>query len=93
VIEIYLRYVPEFSATGRAAALKNIPTLVVFGAYIEQDSRWTKIRENDLKFLDTVKAAGGNLEAVNLPEVGIKGNSHMLMMDRDNLAVTDLIQA
>ena len=77
----------------KAAALKNIPTLVVFGDYIEQDARWPKIRENDLKFLDMVKAAGGNPEVVNLPEVGIKGNSHMPMMDRNNLAVADLIQA
>jgi len=77
----------------KAAALKNIPTLAVFGDYIEQDARWPKIRENDLKFLDVVKAAGGNPEVVNLPEVGIKGNSHMLMMDRNNLAIADLIQA
>ena len=77
----------------KAAALKNIPTLAVFGDYIEQDTRWPKIRENDLKFLDMVKAAGGNPEVVNLPEVGIKGNSHMPMMDRNNLAVADLIQA
>jgi len=79
--------------SAKAAALKNIPTLVVFGDYIEQDSRWPKIRENDINFLNTIKAAGGSPEVVNLPEAGIKGNSHMMMMDRNNLAVADLIQA
>jgi hypothetical protein len=29
---------------------------------------------------------------VNLPDVGIKGNSHMLMMDKNNAQVSDLIQ-
>jgi hypothetical protein len=28
---------------------------------------------------------------VSLPEIGIKSNSHMLMMDRNNAAVADLI--
>jgi hypothetical protein len=77
----------------KAAELKNIPTLVLFGDFIEQDSRWPKIRENDIKFLAGVKASGGNPEVVNLPEVGIKGNSHMLMMDQNNLDVADFIQA
>lgn len=77
----------------KAAALKNVPTLVLFGDFIEQDSRWPKIREKDFIFLAAVKEAGGNPEVVNLPEVGIKGNSHMLMMDRNNLEVADFIQA
>ena len=28
---------------------------------------------------------------VNLPEVGIKGNSHMLMMDKNNAQTAELI--
>ena len=28
---------------------------------------------------------------VNLPEIGIKGNSHMLMMDKNNGQIADLI--
>jgi hypothetical protein len=77
----------------KAAALKGIPTLVVFGDYIEQDSRWPKIKENVIKFLDAVKSAGGKPEVVELPKLGIKGNSHMLMMDKNNLDVANVIQA
>jgi hypothetical protein len=29
---------------------------------------------------------------VDLPKAGIKGNSHMLMMERNNLQIADLIQ-
>lgn len=73
------------------ANLKNIPILAVYGDYIEQDSRWPTIRSNQLKFLEALKAAGGRYDVVNLPQVGIKGNSHMIMMDRNSDQVADLI--
>ena len=41
---------------------------------------------------EEVRAAGGRYEVVNLPQVGIKGNSHMMMMDKNNLQVADVIQ-
>jgi hypothetical protein len=34
---------------------------------------------------------GGKAKLVTLPEVGIRGNSHMMMQDRNNLAVADYI--
>jgi hypothetical protein len=77
----------------KVAAIKGIPTLVLFGDYIEQDSRWPKIKENVIKFLDAVKSAGGNPEVVDLPKLGVKGNSHMMMMDKNNLEVAKVIQA
>jgi pimeloyl-ACP methyl ester carboxylesterase len=39
------------------------------------------------------KAAGGKAKLLHLPEEGIAGNSHMLMMDRNNLKVADRIIA
>ncbi len=72
--------------------LKNTPILAVYGDYIEQDARWPTIRANELKFLEQVRVAGGGYEVVNLPQIGIKGNSHMMMMDRNNLQVADVIQ-
>jgi hypothetical protein len=76
----------------KADALKNIPTLIVYGDYIERDSRWPKIRANGIAFADAIKAAGGSVEIVDLPQIGIKGNSHMVMMDKNNLEVAALIQ-
>jgi hypothetical protein len=38
-----------------------------------------------------VKAAGGDAKFLLLPEAGHKGNTHMLMMDKNNLAIADLI--
>jgi len=85
----------EPAATGDikdAPRLKNTPVVAIYGDYIEQDSRWPAIRGNGVKFLDAVRQAGGNADLIDLPKIGIRGNSHMMMMDRNNLAVADVIQ-
>ena len=76
----------------RAAALKDTPSLSIYGDFIEQDARWPGIRANNLKFHEAIRAAGGKPEVIDLPALGIKGNSHMLMMDRNNAQVAGLIQ-
>ena len=76
----------------QAAKLAGIPTLFVFGDYIAQDARWPTIRKNGIAFGDEIRKAGGKVDVVDLPDAGIKGNSHMLMMDRNNAQVSDLIQ-
>lgn len=76
----------------KADVLKNIPTLIIYGDYIERDSRWPKIRANGIAFADAIKAAGGSVDIIDLPQTGIKGNSHMVMMDKNNLEVAALIQ-
>jgi pimeloyl-ACP methyl ester carboxylesterase len=76
----------------KVAALKDIPVLMVFGDYIAQDSRWPTIRGNGVRFAEAVRAAGGSVDVVDLPEAGIRGNSHMMMMDRNSDAVAQVIQ-
>jgi hypothetical protein len=49
------------------------------------------MRQIGLDYGEAVRAAGGKVDVVNLPDVGIKGNSHMLMMDKNNAQVADLI--
>jgi pimeloyl-ACP methyl ester carboxylesterase len=75
-----------------AGNLKSTPILTVYGDYIEQDSRWPQIKANGLRFLDLVKAAGGAPEVIDLPKIGVRGNSHMMMNDRNNLEVAGVIQ-
>jgi len=73
-------------------ALKAIPSLVIYGDFIEQDSRWPKIRATGTAFADGIKAAGGSVDVVDLPKAGISGNSHMMMMDKNNTEIAALIQ-
>ena len=40
-----------------------------------------------------LRQAGGDAEMMYLPMLGIKGNSHMLMQDRNNLDLADLLLA
>lgn len=76
---------------GCGSTLKGVPTLMVFGDFIEEDPRWKRMRETAGKFADEVTAAGGSVEFYDLPKLGIPGNSHMLMMDRNNGQIADLI--
>ena len=76
----------------QAERLKAIPTLFVYGDYIAQDARWPQIRKNGVAFGEAIAQAGGAVEVVDLPQAGIRGNSHLVMMDRNNLEVAALIQ-
>jgi hypothetical protein len=46
---------------------------------------------NRRAFVARVNAAGGSARMLHLPEQGIHGNSHMIMQDRNNLRVADLL--
>jgi len=76
----------------QAERLKAIPTLFVYGDYIAQDARWPQIRKNGVAFGEAIAQAGGAVDVVDLPQAGIRGNSHLVMMDRNNLEVAALIQ-
>jgi ABC-type nitrate/sulfonate/bicarbonate transport system substrate-binding protein len=65
---------------------------MVFGDNVERHPRWVAYRKLDLEYAAAVRAAGGKVDVIDLPDVGIKGNSHMVMMDRNNAAVADVIQ-
>ncbi|MCK8785361.1 esterase [Roseomonas sp. NAR14] len=85
----------EPATTGDPAkieALKGIPQLVVYGDFIAQDARWPTIRRNGVAFAEKIRAAGGHVDVVDLPERGIHGNSHMVMMDRNGDQVAALVQ-
>src|SRR3977135_4189292 len=50
----------------KAAAIKNIPVLMMFGDYIPQDSRWPKMRQQDLDYVAAVRRPGGRRAGVDL---------------------------
>src|SRR5262249_23469894 len=77
---------------GKAAALKNTPTLMLCGDYVDQHPRWVAYKKTDLAYAAAVRAGGGTVDVINLPDMGIKGNSHMLMQDKNNAEIADVIQ-
>jgi pimeloyl-ACP methyl ester carboxylesterase len=76
----------------KVAALREIPILLVYGDFIAGDPRWPTIRANGVRFAAAVRAAGGSVDVIDLPERGIHGNSHMMMMDRNSDQVAQVIQ-
>jgi pimeloyl-ACP methyl ester carboxylesterase len=72
--------------------LAGIPILVVFGDYLDAgDGFWQTAFEDCNAFVERVNGADGNATMLYPPELGIFGNSHMLMQDRNNLQIADLI--
>jgi dienelactone hydrolase len=75
-----------------AAKLKNVPILVLYGDNVEKSRMFSEQRENNIRMAALAKAAGGSVEIVNLPEIGIKGNTHFMMMEKNNAEIADVIE-
>ena len=56
-------------------------------------ANWSASFEGCQNFVQQLKDAGGDAEMMYLPKLGIKGNSHMLMQDRNSLDLADLLLA
>jgi pimeloyl-ACP methyl ester carboxylesterase len=51
-----------------------------------------KRRNGCVQAVNYIQGAGGKATFLLLPEAGVKGNSHMMMMDKNNLEVAGLIR-
>jgi pimeloyl-ACP methyl ester carboxylesterase len=79
------------SATGDMTPYNRIPIMVLFGDNTSTSPIWAAILKSCRDYVDALGKAGGRAEMVVLPEIGIKGNSHMLMQDLNNLQIADLL--
>jgi hypothetical protein len=74
------------------AALKNIPMMMMYGDNAKDHPRWGEIRRNVIAYADAIRRAGGSVDLVDLPDLGISGNTHMIMMDKNSDQVAGVIQ-
>jgi pimeloyl-ACP methyl ester carboxylesterase len=85
---------PALDAT-QIAKLAKIPTLIVFGDHLDDvplsPINWPERFASCQKFVEQVKAAGGDATMMHLPKYGQFGNSHMLMQDKNSNQIADLI--
>ncbi|HBO37656.1 MAG TPA: hypothetical protein DD638_03230 [Pasteurellaceae bacterium] len=76
--------------------LTNIPIILFYGDYIQVGSdnvgedKWGTEFEMAKQFVATINKHGGDATLVHLPEIGIKGNSHFLMGEKNNRQLADL---
>lgn len=78
------------------AVLAKTPILILFGDQLDTETKlpgpnWQD-RFNDCRtFAQRVEAADGDISLMTTTDAGHHGNSHMLMMDRNNLQIANLI--
>lgn len=87
----------RFTAQERAI-LAKIPILIVFADHLADApapfaSRWTTSLKQCRDFAKEIEEAGGDVTFLHLPEIGVRGNSHMFMLDRNNQLIADLLLA
>jgi len=80
---------PEAAADMRP--FTRMPILVLFGDYVATSKRWAPRLKACQAFVEAARRAGGKVELVQLPDIGITGNSHMLMQDKNSLSVADFL--
>jgi hypothetical protein len=73
------------------ATLKDVPIMVLYGDNVDKSPMFSAQLANNRKMAELAKTAGGSIEIVSLPELGIKGNSHFVMMERNNADVVEVI--
>ncbi len=70
------------------ATLKDVAMLGVIG---DNDEDRTNGGETCQDFIDRFATQGGFAEVIYPPDLGIDGNTHLMMMDKNNLQIADLI--
>jgi hypothetical protein len=75
------------------AAYRGVPVLELFGDHLDAPVFTGRPRYEARKaVVERInRLEGGRASLVRLPDVGLKGNSHMMMQDRNNLQVADFI--
>ena len=84
---------PTNLAAQELSALARIPTVFVWGDHVEDSPvpAWKSAFTACQQLVKQLVGAGGDATMLHLPKVGLKGNSHMLMQDLNNLKVADLL--
>jgi pimeloyl-ACP methyl ester carboxylesterase len=71
-------------------SLARIPTLILYGDHLSGGFLKSYADCHDT-YVPQIEAAGGDVTFVSLPDIGIHGNSHMMMLDKNNLEVADIV--
>ncbi|MBP2657724.1 MAG: esterase [Firmicutes bacterium] len=74
------------------AVLKNIPHLYIWGDNMDKYPTWPKYYGNVARYRDELVKNGVPVTWIELPQIGIKGNSHMLMMDKNSDEIATIVQ-
>ncbi|MBQ9329931.1 MAG: hypothetical protein IJ221_02990 [Oscillibacter sp.] len=75
----------------KALLAAKVPILFYFGDYIDNGPEdiqstafWRAIRDGTRSFAQQYNADGGDATVIDLPQIGITGNSHFLFQELNN---------
>jgi hypothetical protein len=71
--------------------LTKIPIVVIFGDNLDLVPAWPPRLAAARAFVQAVNNHGGNAKLIHLPELGIFGNSHVMMLEENNVQIADLV--
>lgn len=78
--------------------LTKIPIVLYFGDYIPEEvtdtlggENWRVRLQMGRKFVDAINKHGGDATLVELPKIGVYGNTHFLMSDLNNTEIANLL--
>lgn len=79
------------AADGDLTPYIKMPIMILYGDYMEISPRWAPRLKACRAFTEKANQAGGKVELLLLPEVGITGNSHMIMQDSNSIQIADIL--
>ena len=80
-------------ATQDMVALKRTPILYVWGDRLDSSAYWNEqVLPVVRRFREAHRATGAASDWIDLPAAGLRGNSHMLMMDRNSDQVAQMVE-
>lgn len=78
----------------------NIPIVIYFGDYIDNGPEdiqstafWKNVRDAAVQFAESYNEDGGNCTVINLPDIGITGNSHFMFQEKNNEEIAAHIES
>lgn len=85
----------EGYTTEQIGKLAKFPILILFGDHLDTPQRfgssWMPYFEDCKALVARINAMNGRARLIHTVGLGIRGNSHMMMQDKNNLQIADLI--
>lgn len=72
--------------------MKDVPHLFLWGDFLESPVWRGNIMQAPARYHEALAAQGTASTWLELPTIGITGNTHMLMMDRNSDQLAGLVQ-
>ena len=85
-------FAPEITEENMAK-MNAIPHLYIWGDYIDEVPLWVQYRQKPWAYFEAQKKAGIDATWLDLPAMGIKGNDHFLMADKNSAEIAEMVQA